>query len=497
MAELTSPVITTQNVQTEVLDTNGNAFPKDNNLASIFDKIESGQKASDAIEEVMTNQPKSKDVKQVEVTKEDKKEEKKAEPSDLEQKLNETQKTKDDEEITRDGLKKAEEVKVENTEEKKEVVEDKKEEKDPDAPADDELQVLPHDKPKTAKRIQALLKKIDQANSVVATTRKEADERAAKLKELEAKLSEVKTVDPKTDEAVNKQLNELAMYRRRYDLEKDPEVKTKYDDRVANLDGQIPAILSKNRAGDGLLKLIAEEGGWLKFSQSNRQVPLDDGKIVPAAELADMIVKALPFADRKAIDSITLEQIQTKRDRERYFKEQETTANEFFKKRDEEAAAGSAAHQKQIKEATDLIQNWEKETVNKTEWLKEKEIPANATPEQKAAIEDDNRYTKQLHSLLKKSLTTKDIPGMLEVVHDSVAYYQQRRENSKLLAENKALKDAVTAKQAELDKFKSSSRTTSRAGSISQAATSATIKEKKPEGLEAALDAILSGKGDE
>lgn len=486
MAATTSPVITQSNVQTEVLDTNGKNFPDESPLASIFEKIEGGQKAKDAIKEVMTPDDEQKAAAAKAASDADEASAKAAADKKAkdEEALAEKQdeKTGLDQQLTDDAAKRAEAAKS-------------KDDTHSDAVKDEDLKVLQSDKPKTAKRIQALLSKIEEANSVVATTRKEADDRAAKLKELEDKLANVKTVDPKTDEAVKQSLEELAMYRRRYELEKDPEVKTKFDDRVADLDKQIPAILTKNRAGDALVKLINDEGGWLKFSQSSLKVPLDDGKVVEASELADMIVKALPFADRKAIDSITMEQIQTKRDRDRYFQEQERTANDYFKKRDDEFQRGSAEAQQRVKEATDMINKWHQETTSKTEWLKLKEVPSGATPEIKTAIEDENKHIASLNEDLKKAMAVKDIPGMLEVVRDSVQLKHQLRVNSQLGAENKKLTDALSAKQSELDKFKSAGRSTQRAGSIA-GSSAAPVREEKPKSLEEELDRILMGKNE-
>src|SRR6185436_18362386 len=106
----------------------------------------------------------------------------------------------------------------------------------------------------------------DTVNAEVAKTKAEAAEKATKLAEYEKKLSEVKTADPATEEKIKTQLDELAMYRRRYELDKDPNVKVKYDQRVEAAEKSIIETLKRRNAGEALLKLINDEGGWAKFS---------------------------------------------------------------------------------------------------------------------------------------------------------------------------------------------------------------------------------------
>lgn len=466
----------------ELLDVNGNTLQRSGSLAGIFDRMEAGISADEAAKQVQDEEAK-KPSKQ-----EAKKPEQEKVKDGLDKVLDKAQEVKlEDDDISRASLRARSEVKDEVKPEAE------KQTKPEDEVPEDELQVLPHDKPKTVARIKALLKKIDTVNSTYAETKKQADERATKLAELEKKLSEVKVADPVVDEAVKKQLDELAMFRRRYDLEKDPDVKSKYDDRISGAETPISEILVRNGAGDELIKIIKEEGGWLKFSQSPRMIRLENGPI-PAAEVADLILKNLPFSDRKEVDSLSTEQITTKRERERFFQEQQKTAAEYFKKKEQEASKGSEDYQRQVAEAAKVIETWNKDIMEKNEWLREKEVPADATPDKKASIEDDNKYTKQLNGLLKKAVETKDINGMLEVVLDSVQYYQERRSHAKTQAALALEKKTVAKLQAELDKFKNGGRSVAKSGSISGNGTApGESKPSAPATLKDAFDRIASG----
>lgn len=488
--------VTTVQETTEVVTPPGSPSEGAKGLSSIFDKIIEGKEEGKSAQEVIDSQPalekpvetqeKKPDVKQE--VKEDKPAESQ-EVQDLSKKLDETQ-TKKDEEVSRDKLREA-------TEEKPEVKPEVKEEKKEDDVPEDELKVLPQDKPKTAKRIQALLRKIDTVNSEVAQTKAEAAEKATKLAELEKKLSEVKTVDPTTDAKIKEQLDELTMYRRRYELDKDPEVKTKFDSRVELAEKSITDTLVRRNAGEPLLKLIKEEGGWAKFSSSGRLVSVADGeggtKQITTAELADNILQALPLTERKSVESAMMEQLQTQRDRERYFKEQQDTALEYFKKKEDEVARQSAEQQKFVEQARKTIEEFEQKTLA-SDWLKDKVADPKATAAEKAAIEEHNKYNAQLRAVFKKSVGTKDLQELLTIVGDSVRYYDERRTSANLKRENDRLRSEVAAKQAELDKFKGAGRSVPKTGSI---ATSPTKEnggsDDLPKSITEAFDRIQRG----
>lgn len=455
-----------------------------NRLNDIFSKVERGQDMQEAITEVNkpTKPEQKKEEKQPGPAKQDEEVQKTQEETALEKKLKKEEGPADNtEEVTREKLRQ----------------ENKKKEETPAPQEDDipaeELQVLPYDKPKTAKRIQALLKKIDAVTQLEASTKSELQARDKKLEELQKQLEAAKSVDPSTNEKIKQQLDELAAFRRLYELEKDPEVKTKFDGRVEVAERSIKDLLQKKGAGEGLLKLIEDEGGWLKFAESTRVIQLKEGQTATAAELADQILQSLPLGDRKAIEAAMVDALNTKRDRERYIEEQKKSAADYFKKKDEEAGKQAEASKKQVEESIKAVEKWQKEVSEKEEFFKEKEVPADATKEQKAAIEEENKVAKQLKSLLKQSLGVKDLDGMLDIVLDSVRYYAANRQIAKLQSENEKLKTELKAKASEVDKVRSASRSTPKGGSIATNASSTTTAPQKVVGLEAAFDAIAKG----
>lgn len=499
--------IITKQETTEVLDNNGNTSPSEGakTLSDIFDKMleakGEGEDPKGAINEVVqekaaAEQPKAEqkqEVQKQEATA-------KTEASDLDKKLEEKQAAKDEvakeEEVSRDSLRKMFDKAPEKEKAKTSEKDDAKGEVD-DVP-EEELQVLPYDKPKTAKRINALLSKIKQVESRETETRKQADEKAKRLSELEQELSTVKSSNPATDEKIKAQLDELAMYRRRYEMDSDPELREKFDTRIETQEIAILDHLKKRGATDELVKLIQNEGGWARFASSNNTMTLpdEDGgtRQVSMAELAETIVNALPLGERKAIEAAMMDQIQTQSARKLHYEDQVKKAKEYFSKRDEEGKKAAAEQQRQIEEARKSVEKWQSE-VEQSDWLKDKELPAKATAEQKQAIQEYNRYNSQLRSLLKKAVSTTDLNGMLEIVHDSVRYYDERRNTASLKREVDSLRSELQAKQAELDKFKGASRSVPRAGSVSSNATVPSAAEKRPRSLEEAFDRLSRGEG--
>lgn len=495
------PVVEVPHEIVENLDSSGNITKSDGvqRLDALFSAAEKGAGIKAAIE-AQSEPPVPAKAKEPAPAKETPPPAKPAESSDLDKRMTEQQNAKQAVETkkvddAREALRKATETKAVETKPAEAKTTETK--TDDDEVAEEELGVLPHDKPKTAKRIQAILKRAEQANAVVATTKAELDAKAKRLAELESELGKVKAVDPLQDERVKAQLDELAQYRRRYDIEKDPDFQSKFVGREQTAEQSITQLLKAKGAQDWLLNTIKEEGGWLKFTQSNKPITLttaDGDSTVSAAQFAEQIMNQLPFADRKALEVSTMEQIQLARERTRYMDENTKKAAEYFKQKEEEQVKSSAAYQKQLEEANKQIEAWQQEEFTKQEYLKLKEIPPDATPEEKAAIEDDNNYTRQLQSLHKKVIKTSDLPGLLEVAHDAVAYWAERRNAQRLSERLTKVETELQAKKAELDNYRKASRSVSRTGSIAGGSSTPDGAAKKaPRTLEETLDALERG----
>jgi hypothetical protein len=465
--------IVTKKESVEVITGDGKSLQGSKNLEAIFDKIQSGTHDSDsAIKEVMSNQPSKPDEPDHQEDTPAPAEEPKQEPVKEEPEPTED-KTLDDALTT--GQKKNEIV----------VPPAKEEEV-----SEDDLRVLAHDKPKTAKRISALLGKVAKEAEARTTTQKERDEQAAKVKELEEKLASVQTVNPETQAQIDEQLKELVQYRRRYELEKDPEVVNRFDSKIKNGDAAVYETLKRHNAGEGLLKTIQDEGGWEAFADSKKLIHLKgDEDPITASDLAKRIMEALPYSEQRAINSAIDQKHTASRERKQYFEEETKKANEYFAQREELTKKQREEWDNNHKAALKQVEDFNKSLVDGNEWLRQKPIPSNATAEQRAQIEEDNKWAKQIDSERIRYSNAKDMKEILGVVEDAVKFHHERHVNSRLTAKVEKL-------QQELDALRSAGRTVKKQGSIAAGSSSSSevAKPKQARSLDDAFDAIAQGR---
>jgi hypothetical protein len=188
-----------------------------------------------------------------------------------------------------------------------------------------------------------------------------------------------------------------------------------------------------------------------------------------------------------------MEQFQTKRDRERFLKEQQDNAATYFKNKETEAQRQAEEQRKAHEEGSKVVQEYEKKILE-SDWLKDKEVDAKATAAEKAAAEEYNKYNAQLRSLTKKAFKTSDLNGLMGMAEDSVRYYDERRTSNTLRSELARLKSDLAAKQAEIDRFKGAVRTVPKAGSIASSATTPSSRQDaRPASITDAFDRLERG----
>ena len=439
-------------------------------LGSIFDKMEAnvrdGKPASEGIKP--TEPAKSQEKVQEPASKTAE-----AKPNPEEKKTEPTSKQQEPEKkpTGRDALNKLLEAKPQDSEKPKEA--------DPvDEVPEEELKVLPTDKDKTAKRIRALLKKIDDTAARESKTLAEFKDREAKLASLQAEYEKIKST-PQQSKKQKAALEELRQHRRLREIEKDPEIKNKFDPRAEASEKAIIDVLKSKGAGDPLLKMISEEGGFTKFSQSNRvtTIPSDDGEgvtHVTCAQLADIILnKSLNLGERKAVEAAMLDQISVQRERQRFIEEAKSGAAKYFADRDAQLAKEAEENRKIVESNVKAIEKWQGSFLNE-DWIKDQEIPSNASPSERSRIEGINKYNAELRDIAKKAIGTKDLGDLLKIVEDHVKYFHERRVGNELRRELESSKQALKAKQEELDKLKNAARAFPRSGSIASGATQQT-----------------------
>lgn len=345
--------------------------------------------------------------------------------------------------------------------------------KDAEVP-EDHKRVLPHDKPDTARRIKAILAEKAKFESEAKAARDEL-EAAKKAAPSAANNEEIEKLRKEHETAQA----DLMRFRRRYEIDNDPEFTAKYREPVKQVEKSIEDSLKKYGIGDATLEVVRKEGGFASFSRSNRLFtvheadPENEGKTRPvqrtAAQLARSWLNDLPAGDSEFIRaSIGKQQLLQSEEQVAIHKAQDE-AKTYFDSQTASQREASAKAQEAQQKATKEYEEWVGKTESTTEFLKDRPLPENASPEQKKEIEDFNEFNAQLRASLKKHPTTALEYGQLKL-EAAEAHHLRRTVGSK---------DAEIARlQKELERVKGASRTTPKGGSLLTSATKA--QEPKP-----------------
>ncbi len=322
---------------------------------------------------------------------------------------------------------------------------------------DDQLQVLPHDKPLTRRRIEQLLK--DKAD--LAKERDEA-RAAAKANPTATNVEEYN----KLKEDHQKANDELIKFRRRYEIDNDDTFKKTYDEPLAQTETAIENTLKKYQLGDATLKAIKDEGGFAAFSRSSKTFAITEKdpetgepRTVQrtAAELARGWINGVAIADGEFIRSALGKQAMLTEDKKNAVERAVGESKQFFEARQKEQAAAIETAKKRDEELAKGYQTWLKSTTESTDWMKDKPLPDNATEAQKKQITEANEFNKGL----RESLGTHP--------KNSEDYYKMRLEavESRHLRREMGSKDEqIKTLQAELARVKGANRTTPKGGSL-------------------------------
>lgn len=324
---------------------------------------------------------------------------------------------------------------------------------------EDQRRVMPHDKPDTARRIKAILAERDAERQAAAAAKKELDE----AKKAGASSEELKKIREE-HEALKADALRL---RRLHDLKSDKEFNDKYDLPVKQVDTQIADTLKRYGFGEATLKAIDAEGGFAAFSRSSKLFtvrepdPENAGQTravqKTAAQLAREWVSGMDVADSEAVKAGLGKQQLLQSEKQAAIEKEQAEAKAYFENRDkattEQQAAAKAAHEKNMAD----YKAWRDKAVAETEFLKDREIPAEATAEQKKAIEEYNEFNAQLRARIDRDPTNALEYGQLKL--EAAEAHHLRRTLGEKDAEIASLREQLKQKSAAL-------RTTPKAGSL-------------------------------
>lgn len=338
---------------------------------------------------------------------------------------------------------------------------------------EEEKGVMPHDSARVRARITYLNNEAKKAAAEAAAAKKELEE-ARKAPPSAASAEEV----ARLKEEHQKLQDEATRLRRRYDWENDGETKAKYREPVIAAEKTIEDAFKRNNFAEPTLKAIKDAGGFAAFSRSKATYPVTvtengEEKTVQytAAELARSWLSRMPIADAQLINQSVGRQEDLKVQESTAREKAEAEAKAYFESQTAAQRQAQEQAQANTKKQTEEYEAWAKSTESETDWLKDADIPANASEDEKKAVADRNAFAAELRAQLKTHPTTPKEYGQLKL--DAA--------RAKLLERSMAEKDAeIERLNAELKKKAAAGRTTPKSGSLLRGDPKPTEEKAKP-----------------
>lgn len=304
--------------------------------------------------------------------------------------------------------------------------EDKKE--DP-APEPDELDKV--ELPSNAKA-----KSTEAFSEVKRVAREKISLLASKTKELEAKVVELesKTKDGGLTPELKAEIEELRSFRSKLDVEADPAFKT-FDTKAAEVSEAIYAKLLAGGATAPVIEKIKSLGGVNEVNW-------------------EPILKNLPDQFRRYVESKLVEVEDLGERKAKAIRDAKENSGKYITERQQQTTK-----QKEI--STQKALEYGEKLLSETDWMKPKQAPSGATPEQKASVEEYNKFLKDASTAVAEA-AKDDSPEMRAALGLGVAELMKvRRDFSEYKtsssAQIKTLEANLKEAQTLLEKIKKGS----------------------------------------
>lgn len=311
---------------------------------------------------------------------------------------------------------------------------------------------------KSEQRFRELHRRWKAAEAKAADTPKQLKERDEKIATLEKQMQELATKAQQSGDLppdIQKKLDERDMYQRRYDLENSDYVKTTFNARLTAQEEAIYTTLQtagikfKGMDEKQSVDLIKKNGGFRDFARKHPDV-------------VDSVLDALNVADRKEVEAAMMGQTMLEREKKHFISTEEGKSKEYFenqKKAAEAAKANEVTPEKRKEAQTQAIEKLKSDMYEKHAFFKEAEIPADASPEEKKRLSEENTFAKEMRETLAANLTPANDDDFIQTALAATAAHKFKRENIAMKKELKQLR-------ADLEKVRNGSRTATKGGAL-------------------------------
>jgi hypothetical protein len=299
------------------------------------------------------------------------------------------------------------------------------------------------------------------------------------VKELQQKLDSSETITPER----KKQIEDAIAFRQAFDIENDPEFNEKFTKQIAQGEETVIGMLRSWKLPENAAKYIQDNGGVLRFRTSNELMPTsvkskDGSRMTHAEWWHEKVESNLTAAQKEQLGDELLNLRQVLRTRDSTIKDAQANRGKFIQSRQEEAQKAAKDWENRI------IKHAEKVLPEFGEFAKKKDIPQNASPEERKTIEEHNARFEQAQKIAQKYITDITPENLVEAAL-AKAYLTVVKDVDKIHA---ARADKAEARVKELEKqiadIKSAGKT------IKQGATGKTTTDIKPSGRLSDEDAM-------
>lgn len=250
--------------------------------------------------------------------------------------------------------------------------------------------------------------------------------------------------------ALKAEVDELRAFRRTFDIQRDPEFVGKFDTVIDKNNSEIYALLEKRGLKKDVLDSIKAEGGLAGKARSwweENEIEVDGEKKKVAGYLKLLRESALPEDNEAAvvIKNKLDANAQLAYDKKQEVEKASVHQSDWQKAREQKQKEQVDADNKVMQEAVTEIQS-------AIPWARLQEVPANATPEQKAQIEKENKMYIEAEQRFPVALNP---PNALARVHTAIAaclsfkYASDIEDLKAASAAEKATSDAEIARLTE------------------------------------------------
>lgn len=267
-------------------------------------------------------------------------------------------------------------------------------------------------------------------------------------REYKQQFEQVKGQAGQLDEKTKQELEDLRTYRRLHEIEQDPQFRQEHDDKIKGVEDEIYGILKAGGMPPVLIEELRKEDALRK---GYGELSADDYW----AQIMETLANGSPSEKKMAaVLKNRLERVAVlDHDRKIAIEKNAQAKSEYVQRKlQQEEQAKQERIQTMEARTMELIRDYP--------WAQEQKVPANATPEQKAQIEADNKWLKEVgEPIYQAALFSEDPRTRVDAAAAAVMAYKQAAILDTMQAQLAAKDNEIKAVRAELSKIRGAGKT--------------------------------------